>query len=375
MKTDPRMLRRSGRGFSAGASMQCVVVTGNGDTELVAHLLSQVLNAQSHTRARVVMVGKGETPESMLAGLARERCTHALLRVEQNDLLRTEWGDLCPSLCVLTGTPGAGESVELARRSRHVVYSPDEPGWQRVWTQPHPGAFTYAQQDMRANLTARNLRMFPSHVEFEAVSTGRIQRIFLPVAGGFSFYHGLCVLACGLCLGLDWEEMGRALRSARGPVGRMEVLPISAACSVVLDRAETVAEVERLLTCAREFTAARLICLLSCPSRADGWTLAQLGGVAEQLADEVILTGDGIASDAAMAVMGQVQQGMTGVVSQLPDRDEAIDRALQEAGAGDVIVLAGTHVGERPAAFARERARIMAYFTGARTRENSCRGR
>lgn len=367
------MLRRSGRGVPSGASMQCVVVTGNGDAELVTHLLSQVLNARPHTRARVVEPGEGETPEGVLAGLARERCTHALLRAEQKHLLRPEWKNLHPGLCVLTGTPG--ESVELARRSRYVVYSPDEPGWQQAWTPPHPGAVTYAQQDMRANLTARNLRLFPSHVEFEAVTTGRIQRIFLPVAGGFTFYHGLCVLACGLCLGLDWEGMGRALRSAHGPVGRMEILPISAACSVVLDRAETVPEVERLLTCAREFTAGRLICLLSCPSRADGQTLGRLGGVAEQLADEVILTGDGAATDTVLTVMGRVRQGMTGVAGQMPERDEAIDRALHSAGAGDVIVLAGTRAGECPPVFARERARIMAYFTGTRAQKNSCRGR
>ena len=375
MKTDPRMLRRSRRGFPAGASMQCVVVTGNGDAELVTHLLSQVLEARPHTRARVVVPGEGDAPEDVLAGLEREHCTHALLRVEQEYLPRPEWGNLRPDLCVLTGTPGVEGSVELARRSRRVVYSPDEPGWQQVWTPPHPGAVTYAQQDMRAHLTARNLRLFPSHVEFEAVTTGRIQRIFLPVAGGFSFYHALCVLACGLCLGLDWEEMGRALRSVRGPVGRMEVLPISAACSVVLDRAQTVPEVERLLTCAREFTAARLICLLSCPSRADGQTLARLGGVAEQLAAEVILTSDGAAPDTALTTMGRVRQGMTGMAGQMPDRDQAIDRALHAAGAGDVIVLAGTRAGECHPVFARERSRIMAYFTDPRTEKTTCRGR
>lgn len=355
--------------------MQCVVVTGNGDAELVTHLLSQVINARPHTRARVVMPQQGADPGTLLAELERERCTHALLRVEQQWLAGPEWERVCPTLCVLTGTPGAGESLALARRSRRVVYSPDEPGWQEVWTPPHAGAFTYAQQDMRAHLTARNLRLFASHVEFEAVTTGQIQRIFLPVAGGFSFYHGLCVLACGLCLGLDWEAMGRALRCASGPVGRMEVLPISAACSVVLDKAGTVSEVERLLTCAREFTAARLICLLSCPSRADGQMLAQLGGVAEQLADEVILTGDGGADDTVLNAIGQARKGIHGAAGQLPDREQAIDRALCAASAGDVIVLAGTRAEECHPVFARERAHIMAHFAGGHGQTNRRRGR
>ena len=364
MKTDPRTPRRVGRGVRAGTGVQCVVVTGDGDAELVTHLLAQMLNARPRTHARVVVVEQGAVPEQVLAGLERERCTHALLRVEQEQLSGPEWELLCPCLCVLTGTPGEGESLSLARRSRNVVYSPDELGWQSVWSLPHPGEVTYSQQDMRASVTARNLRLFPSHVEFEAVATGRIQRVFLPVAGGFTFYHGLCALACGLCLGLDWEEMGRVLRCARGPLGRMEVLPIPAACSVVLDKADTVREVERLLTCAREFTAARLICLLSCSGRADGHTLAQLGGVAEQLADRVILMGDGAPQECACAAIALTRMGMSDAAGQIPDRDEAVDRALRGAGAGDVIVLAGGRAGETSDGFARERARIMAYFSG-----------
>ena len=375
MKTDPRTPRRLGRGIRTGTGVQCVVVTGNGDAELVVHLLAQLLNARPRTRARVVVPEQGAVPERVLAALERERCTHALLRVEQGQLSHPEWELLCPRLCVLTGTPGAGESIPLARRSRNVVYSPDEPGWQSVWSPPHPGAVTYSQQDMRARITARNLRLFPSHVEFEAVTTGRIQRVFLPVAGGFTFYHGLCALACGLCLGLDWEEMARALRCARGLLGRMEVLPIPAACSVVLDKADTVREVERLLTCAREFTAARLICLLSCSDRADGQMLAELGGVAEQLADRVILMGDGAPQERARAAIALARRGMTEAAGQIPDRDEAVDRALHGAGAGDVIVLAGGRAGETADAFARERARIMAYFSGERLSDKDSCGR
>ena len=181
-------------------------------------------------------------------------------------------------------------------------------------------------------------------MEFEAVAVGHIQRIHLPVPGGFSLYHGLCALACGLCLGLKWERMARVLRSVRGPERRLEVLSVPAAYTVVLDRAQTPQALEQLLTCAREFTAGQLICVLSCPEQGGTELCAQLGSVAEQLADRIILTGnERLGQDCAGAIR-RVRSGMGGW--QRPCREEscrrrAITYALEKAGAGDVIVLTG----------------------------------
>ena len=124
----------------------------------------------------------------------------------------------------------------------------------------------------------------------------------------------------------------------------MEVLPASAAYTVVLDRADTPGALERLLTCARDFTAGQLICVLASPDGAPAELRRGLGGVAEQLADRLILTGGGNQESGSMESIGEVLSG-TGEWGRPctvePNRQRAIRIALKQAGTGDVVVIAG----------------------------------
>ena len=102
--------------------------------------------------------------------------------------------------------------------------------------------------------------------------------------------------------------------------------------------------VEQVLTSVREFTAGRLICVLGCPQDTQQTVLAQLGGVAEQLADQIILTTDARSGENGMEAVDGVRSGMGGWRRQCavePERRRAIGRALDQAGPGDVIVLTG----------------------------------
>ena len=58
--------------------------------------------------------------------------------------------------------------------------------------------FTYSENKAGAGLSARNIRLFPSHVEFEALTLGLLSRVYLPIPGGFSIYNALAALAAAL---------------------------------------------------------------------------------------------------------------------------------------------------------------------------------
>ena len=113
-------------------------------------------------------------------------------------------------------------------------------------------------------MTARNIRLFPGHVEFEALTLGELVRIHLPIPGGFSIYNALAALAAGLCLGLALPDMARVMRTVHGVKGRVEVVPVPRAYTVLIDYAHSPNALENILTTARDFTAGRLICLFGC---------------------------------------------------------------------------------------------------------------
>lgn len=349
-----------------GRRMTLVSVAGGGDSELAAYLLRVMLESMPHTRVGAITPNgvwlhgvelpvseRGNGPmhvQRLLRRMADERCTHVILQLDDRGLERREYAGLRMSVTALTGPVRNRESlVGLLAVSDTVVLNLDEKDWEDYGSIIPEHTFTYSENKTCADLTAKNLRLFPGHMEFEAVTVGHIQRIHLPVPGGFSVYHGLCVLSCGLCLGLKWERMARVLRCVRGPQGRLEVLSVSAAYTVVLDRADSPRALEQLLTSVREFTAGRLICVLGCPREGGAALRTQLGSTAEQLADRIVLTG-GLPEEHGLSGISDVRSGMGAwqrPCTVEPDRRQAIRRALEEAGPGDVIVLTG-HV-DRPA--------------------------
>ena len=67
----------------------------------------------------------------------------------------------------------------------------------------------------------------------------------------------------------------------------------------------------------------------------------EMGRVARQLADSVIVTSDNPRSEDPLEIIGEVLQGAGTDVEVDPDRRSAIETAIERAGDGDVVVIAG----------------------------------
>lgn len=181
-------------------------------------------------------------------------------------------------------------------------------------------------------------------MEFEAVAREQIQRVFLPIPGGFTIYNALCALSVGLCLGLELEKCAAALRSARGVKGRVEVVPVPTAYTVLIDYAHSPNALENILLTARDFTAGRLICLFGCGGDRDRTKRPIMGGVVKELADLAVVTSDNPRTEDPEDIIRDILDGMEGEGAQIhvePDRRQAIGWALSQGRPGDVIVLAG----------------------------------
>lgn len=305
------------------------VLVGKREAELTACLLRAALGP----RAKVGQIGPedldaddvrgdpcGQRLRQQLLDMARRGCAHVLIRMDRDMLARREWIGLPVSVAAPVGPVWDWDGLDsLLAQTDITVSDLDEQGTRKP---QKGGVFAYSENKTRADLLARNLRAFPGHTEFEAVTLGQIRRIHLPVPGGFAVYHGLAALSCGLCLGLSLSAMAQRLRTVRGPAGCMEVLSMPAAYTVLLDRAESVRQLEQVLVSARSFTAGRLVCVLE---QDMGSARREL---AAQLADRVVLTGRA-------------------------ERRQNICRVLDRAGVGDVIVLAGTDGGQEERRFIR----------------------
>ncbi len=355
-----------------GDGMTLAAVTGTNGKTTTTSLLKELLERTTGAKVGLIgtnrnMIGEAELPahrttpdsfelQSLLRRMADEGCTHVVMEASSHALAQHRTAGLIFDAAVFTNltqdhldyhrTMEAYRDAKglLFRQCRTAVLNLDDPAGRWYRERVSCPVFTYSENKAGAGLSAQNIRLFPSHVEFEALTLGQLSRVYLPIPGGFSIYNALAALAAGLCLGLELEDMARVMPSVRGVKGRVEVVPVPRAYTVIIDYAHTPNALENILTTARDFTAGRLICLFGCGGDRDRTKRSIMGAVAGELADVAVVTSDNPRTEDPLAIIGDILAGMEGADAALhvePDRRAAIAWALDRGGPGDVIVLAG----------------------------------
>ncbi len=203
---------------------------------------------------------------------------------------------------------------------------------------------TYSAKSDGADLVAKNINLKADRVEFEAVVEGSISRISLGIPGMFSVYNALAATACCLTLGLSLADISVAMRHAPGVKGRAEVVPVPADYTVIIDYAHSPDSVQNILKAVRGFAKGRVIALFGCGGDRDRTKRPLMGKAAAELADYCIVTSDNPRSEDPRAIIEEILPGMKGAKAStavIDDRRAAIVHALDNAKAGDVVVLMG----------------------------------
>ena len=349
-----------------------LAVTGTNGKTTTTYLLKAML--EGVLGARVGLIGTNQnmvgeevlpahrtTPEScevqqLLREMADAGCTHVVMEASSHALVLHRLDGLRFRAGIFTnltqdhldfhGTMEAYRDAKglLFRQSDTAVLNlDDEAGRYFARTVAVP-RLTYSERRDEADLTAKNLRLFPDRVEFEAVAVGEIARVRLPIPGGFTVYNALGVLTCGMALGLPLAGCAAALAGAPGVKGRIEVVPVPADFTVIIDYAHTPDALENILTTVRDFTAGRVLCLFGCGGDRDRTKRPRMGAVAGALADVAVVTSDNPRTEAPEAIIADILPGLAGAAAEVvvePDRRAAIRKLLSLARPGDTVVLAG----------------------------------
>jgi UDP-N-acetylmuramoyl-L-alanyl-D-glutamate--2,6-diaminopimelate ligase len=300
------------------------------------------------------------TPESydlhqLLRVMADEGCTHVVMEVSSHALTLGRVEGLFFKAAIFTNLTqdhlDFHGTMERYREAKSRLFQQCETGifnlddeTGRLFAQTTPcKRYTYSENKEEADLLAENIRLRADRVEFEALTIGAIHRVRLPIPGGFTIYNALGVIACGLVLGFPLPAIAESLGAASGVKGRIEVVPVPAPYTVIIDYAHTPDALENILLTARDFTEGQLLCLFGCGGDRDRSKRPLMGEIAASLSDLVVLTSDNPRTENPEDIMKDVQAGIPKDVPLLwePDRRRAIRLALERGQAGDVIVLAG----------------------------------
>jgi len=195
-------------------------------------------------------------------------------------------------------------------------------------------------------LRATGVRATASGTAFHVDGSFGSADVTTPMIGNFNVSNLLAVLGTALAQGVAWDAALAALRSLTPVDGRMELFGGQDAPLAVVDYAHTPDALAQTLAALRPVAQARqgrLWCVFGCGGDRDATKRPLMGGVAERLADDIILTSDNPRSEDPRDILEAIADGMQDRARArlVEDRAAAILYAIKHAATADVVLVAG----------------------------------
>lgn len=348
-------------------SLAVVGVTGTNGKTTTTHLIAALLESGGVPCGRIGTLGAAfggamwpldnTTPpalelHALLAQMSERNARAVAMEVSSHALALDRVADVRFRLAVLTNVTRdhldfhrSFEAYARTKRSllwmapQAIAGSDDPHGacWAAELRAEGRAPVTYGLEEGAA-VRARAVELAPAGSSFEV--DGATFRVRLP--GRFNVRNALAALCVARTFGIDDRTSAQSLASFERVPGRMERIS-AAGLDVYVDYAHTPDALEEVLLAAREATRGSLTVVFGCGGDRDRGKRPLMGKVARALADRVVITSDNPRSEDEREIVAQILTGVTerhGVAVEV-DRRAAIRRAVAEASAGDIVVVAG----------------------------------
>ena len=167
--------------------------------------------------------------------------------------------------------------------------------------------------------------------------------ITVGLPGRFNIYNGMCAACTGALLGMPREVILHALEHVEVR-GRVEHIPTGRGFSVLIDFAHNGVSTESVLTTLREYDPRRIIANFGCGGNRSKLRRYEMGEAVGRLAELAIVTSDNPRTEDVMDIIEDIKVGLAkteGEYIVIPDRQEAVNYAVDHAEKGDMIILLG----------------------------------
>ncbi|MFT4179829.1 MAG: UDP-N-acetylmuramoyl-L-alanyl-D-glutamate--2,6-diaminopimelate ligase [Thermomonas sp.] len=195
-----------------------------------------------------------------------------------------------------------------------------------------------------AGVRAEDVMLDGSGIHFMLHAGGQAHPVHSPLLGRFNVDNLLGVAATLFAMGMAPALIAETLSQLSPVDGRMNRiggeggLPL-----VVVDYAHTPDALEQALSSLRSHTAGRLVCVFGCGGERDTGKRPLMAAIAQRLADVVIVTDDNPRNENGDAIVADIMAGFADASRVIVQRDRAaaIAAAIADAGADDVVLIAG----------------------------------
>lgn len=207
---------------------------------------------------------------------------------------------------------------------------------------------TYGEGES-ADVKIENFKLYKKGSEAKLRIDNNVElEIATNLPGEFNIYNMTAAAAGAYLLGISLKDIQEGIANLEGVSGRFEYATPGLPFDTIVDYAHTPDALEKLLKSAKEISKNRTILVFGACGDRDREKRPIMGKIAQDLADRIIITDEENYTEDATQIREEIISGISkkndklpANIQEIPDRKEAIRKALQIAGKGDIVLITG----------------------------------
>lgn len=357
-------------------AMKLVGVTGTNGKTTTTHLVKSVLEASGekvgligtieYALGNAVVPATHTTPESLelnglFAQMRSQGCASVSMEVSSHALTQQRVYGLDFAVAVFTNLTqdhldyhGSMDNYFAAKktlfdglnaRATAVTNADDARGTAMVST-TRATRISYGLTNP-SDVTAREVALSISGTQAVVEYHGERTSISSPLVGRFNVSNMLAGYAVGMALGIPVRQVRDGIERLRTVAGRFERIPSARGWTAIVDYAHTPDALAQTLRTLREVLPrdghARIISVFGAGGDRDKTKRPEMGRIVSDLSDITIVTSDNPRTEDPERIIDDIMKGVVvgRSVQRDPDRKRAIEKGIEKAQPGDVVLIAG----------------------------------
>ncbi len=305
---------------------------------------------------------KHTTPEAhnicrLLSEMIKAGCTYCVMEVSSHSLSLSRVYGLDFNFAVFTnitsdhfdfhqdfGSYLKAKKIlfDILPAKSYAVMNIDDQNWSSLLKDSKAHAYLYGKNPSAAYLL-KDISYDLEGTRFTIRFNDEEYSMSTKLIGEFNAYNAAAAISIGGLINTDWGIITKSIETMPHVPGRFEVIE-SGDKKVIIDYSHTTDSLRQALLAVNNLNSdnRKVYTVFGCGGDRDKTKRPEMGSVADELSDEIIITSDNPRTEDPLAIIEDIKTGVkreNAVV--LPDRDEAIKHAICESESDAVILIAG----------------------------------